>query len=137
MIVLKLKMKKKEPMPIQKKNVMHINHLLMKKIRAKLLLKLQPRNKKPKDISRARHEIVVNNLHITEDDLIVDTDHQTDEEAKIMEWIETNLVYYGGSKAEYFDTFIFADLVYVPFKGHIYLARAGIKPHRRCLDMVI
>lgn len=95
--------------------------------RIRLLRKLEPRMKKPKHISRARHEIVVNNLHVIEDELITKEEYEIAEGSKIMSWIENNLVYYGGYNTQYYNQMMFADLVTYQNKGHIYITRGGIR----------
>jgi|GEM_PF-5280192 len=93
----------------------------------KLRRKLEPRLKEPTPLTRAKHEIIVNNLHVIQDDLITEPEYEIDEGAKILEWIETNLVFYGGSKSNYFGRYLFPDLVSVQYRGHIFLARGGLK----------
>ncbi|XWV26140.1 putative orfan [Tupanvirus soda lake] len=93
----------------------------------KLLRKLEPRLRKAKHLSRAKHEIVVNNLHIIEDELITKEEYEISEGGKIMAWIENNLVYYGGYNTEFFNYMMFADLITYQHKGHIYIAKAGIR----------
>jgi hypothetical protein len=93
----------------------------------RLLRKLEPRLGKQTPLYRAKHEIVVNNLHITEDNLITKEEYEIAEGAKIISWIENNLVYYGGSNSSYYNQMIFADLMTLQYKGHIYLSKAGVQ----------
>ncbi|XWV24895.1 hypothetical protein QJ856_gp0887 [Tupanvirus deep ocean] len=93
----------------------------------KLLRKLEPRLRKAKHLSRAKHEIVVNNLHIIEDELITKEEYEISEGSKIMAWIENNLIYYGGYNSEFFNYMMFADLITYQHKGHIYIAKAGVR----------
>lgn len=95
--------------------------------KVKLLKKLKPIMRKAKHLSRAKHEIVVNDLHIIEDDLITKEEYEISEGTKIINWIENNLIYYGGYNVSYFNYMLFADLVTYPYKGHIYISKAGVK----------
>ena len=92
----------------------------------KLLRKLDPRLKRAKHLFRAKNEIVVNDLHVIVDELITKEEYEISEGSKILSWIENNLVYYGGSDSEYFGYMMFADLLSLQWKGHIFLAKAGI-----------
>ena len=105
----------------------YITPLYKESDRIRLLRKLEPRMRKPKQLSRARHEIVVNNLHIIEDDLITKEEYEIAEGAKIMSWVENNLIFYGGYNTKFFEQMMFSDLLMHQMKGHIYFARAGIR----------
>lgn len=117
--------------PLTKKKgrycVRYLSPIYREDNRLLLLKKLEPRISGNKDLSRAKHEIVVNNFHITVDDLITKEEYEIAEGAKIQSWIENNLIYYGGYNTSYFGYMMFSDLLYLQDKGHIYLARAGIR----------
>lgn len=95
-------------------------------IKKKIEKKLNPSNKLPVILTNAKHEIVVNNLHIISDDLIVYTEHEIDEGAKILRWIEENLIYHKSNKTSSIEVFMFADLISIQADGCIYLKRAGL-----------
>lgn len=96
----------------------------------RILKKLQPSRKLPRPLSRAKHEIVVNNLHITMDNLITVEEYEIAEGAKLESWIENNLIYYGGTNilVQQVISMVFSDLIFLQNRGHIYLTKAGIDP---------
>lgn len=91
-----------------------------------LLSKLQPKIRMTTPIKYGKDEIVVTNLHITHDNLISLKEREVAEGGHIMEWVETNLIFFGGSNSEYYNSYVFSDLVMLQAYGYIYMARAGI-----------
>lgn len=92
-----------------------------------LIRKLEPLLNRPKPLYKAQSEIVVNNLHITEDTIISDEEYEIAEGAKILSWIEHNLVFYGGNNGLLYDNAMLIDLITLQDKGHIYISKGGIK----------
>lgn len=97
------------------------------KNKSMLLRKLEPQLNKPRPLYKAQSEIVVNNLHITEDNIISNEEYEIAEGAKILSWIEHNLIFYGGNNGLLYDNAMLIDLITIQDKGHIYISKGGIK----------
>lgn len=100
--------------------------IFQKEDQVRLLRKLEPRLSDPKPLYRTKMEIVVNNAHKTDDNIISDEADELAEGSKILSWIENNLVMYGGCNSEIYRKFMFVDLISLQNRGHIYLAKAGV-----------
>lgn len=94
--------------------------------KVKLARKLEPKLVRPNNLAMAKDEIVINNFHTTVDNLITKEEYEIAEGTKIMEWIENNLVYYGGYNSQFFNQMMFSDLITLQYKGHVFISRAGI-----------
>lgn len=106
---------------------MYLSPVNSEKDRITILRKLEPRLGPPKPLYKAKDEIVVNNFHITVDNIIIDEEYEINEGSKIISWIENNLVMFGGYNTTVFRNFMFADLICFQFKGHIFLSKAGVR----------
>ena len=112
---------------VQKKITMkYLTPIHSQLIKKKIEKKLNPSNKLPVILTNAKHEIVVNNLHLVSDDLIVYPEHEIAEGAKLLKWIEENLIYHRSNKNSALEIFMFADLITLQADGCIYIKRAGL-----------
>lgn len=86
-------------------------------------------NKKllPNILYSALDTIVVTDSKKLYDELIYDKEYEISESSKIEIWIDKNITFYGDQYTEYFNQYLFYDIVAYRHNGYLHLVRAGLK----------